>query len=687
MSQPWYKRSYLRHVLDMHITEWDERFLSQFDPQVYVDELSAAHVQSVVLYTHSHVGLCNFPTEIGHMHRGLKGRNIVDEVSNLCHKQGFAVVLYYSLIYDTLAYRNHPDWRIVTVNGRGAADESRYGVCCPNSPYRDYAAALAREFCEQHEFEGVRFDMTFWPYVCYCEYCRRRFDDEVGGELPSTVHWEDPHWVAFQRKREEWLADFAALMTGTVKSVKPDVSVEHQASTYFLGWRWGATDKLARHNDFLQGDFYGDAIQGSFARKLFRNLSERLPAAYETCIAVDLRNYTVLKSQELVEAKVAAALADDCAAVFIDAVDPMGTLNPAVYERVGKAFEWAKGYLPYLGGEQVQEVGVYLSFESKMNFADNGKAIDDPALSVRYPHVEAAVGASRALIDHHIPFGVITRKNLRELSRYRIIVLPNVLMMDAEEAVMFREYVRSGGILYASRYTSLITSDGRRQPDFLLADVFGVSCRGETKEGFTYIAPTQIGDDLLSPYTRQHPLGIYTSQMVVAAEPGAEILGTLTLPYTDPADPRNFTSIHNNPPGVSTNNPAIVVHRFGEGKAIYTSGELEIVPAHRDLFIRLLRSQWNGYLFQADAPGVVEVTAFHQGEKQRYLLSLVNFQSELPNVPVDGITVQVRLDGKTCERVLELPQEQAVAFSVADGYVQFTPSRLDTLGMYTIEYS
>jgi hypothetical protein len=133
----WYQNVYRRSVVDMHITDMDERFMSQFDASSYVSMLQLAHVQSAVVYAHSHVGLCFYPSKIGPVHQGLKGRNIVAEVVDLCHRQGIHVVLYYSLIYDTWAYRSHPDWRIVGVDGMGVAERSRYGVCCPNSPYRD----------------------------------------------------------------------------------------------------------------------------------------------------------------------------------------------------------------------------------------------------------------------------------------------------------------------------------------------------------------------------------------------------------------------------------------------------------------------------------------------------------------------------------------------------------------------
>jgi hypothetical protein len=687
MAAQWFEKTYRRNVVDMHITADDERFMTEFDPVQYVDMLALSQAQSAVVYAHSHVGLCFFPTQVGPMHPGLKGRDILGEVIDLCHKRGIHVVVYYSLIYDTYAYRHNADWRIIGPNGKGVADESRYGVCCPNAPYRDYAAAMARELATHYEFEGIRFDMTFWPAVCYCQHCRERFAQQVGGGLPRIIDWGDPHWVSFQRKREEWLAEFAAFETAAVKGVKPDVTVEHQASTYPANWRFGVTARMAPHNDFLQGDFYGDALQGSFARKLFYNLSPARPAAFETSIGIDLRNYTALKTEALLTCKASAALADACAFVFIDSIDPVGTLNRTVYERMGRIFDRTKPYEPYLGGELCQDVAVYLSTESKGDPADNGKPVDDPHLSPRMPHVDAAVSVCKSLIESHIPFGVITTKNLGELSRHQVVVLPDVLMLDDDEVVAFREYVRRGGRLYASKYTSLIRKDGRRQADFLLADVFGASCVGETQETFTYIAPTPETLNLFVPYTEKHPAGLYGRQLLLEAKPGVKVLGELVLPYTDPADPFHFASIHNNPPGIRTGRPAIVLNHFGQGQAMYVAGDLENADPHRGVFVSLIRLLAKPFSFEAEAPKAVEVTAFRQEGKRRTIVSLVNFQKDLPNIPVEGIKVRVRLDGKAPRRLLALPSESPLAYQVQGDCIEFVAPRLETLAMFALDYA
>ena len=688
LKGPWYQRAYRRNVIDMHIADWDKTFLSEFDAKTYVELLRLAGVQSAVVYAHSHVGLCNFPTKVGHTHNGMQGKTHLKEVIALCHQSGIAVQLYYSVIFDRWAYDNHPDWRIILVNGKPAGENSRHGLNCPNSPYREYVVALTEEMCQQLDFDGIRYDMTFWPNVCYCIYCQKRFASEVGGELPKIIQWEDPHWVSFQRKREEWLLDFAHLLTQKVRSLKPQATVEHQASTYPQSWRLGVTYGLTRQCDFLQGDFYGDALQGSFVRKLFYNLSENQPYGFETSVMVSLRNHTAKKSKDLLRTKAFACLADAGAFVFIDAIDPVGTLNRSVYQRMGEIFGETRVYEKYLGGGKLcEDVAVYLSTESKFDFADNGKSPDDPKLSPRLPHVDAALGTVRALIDQHIPYGVITRKNLPNLSRYKVLILPNVLMMDLEEVEAIRGYVKSGGNLYASKYTSLTTKDGKRQKDFLLADVFGCSFVGETEDSKTYISPFSDNvEELFVGYTSKYPAMLDDTQLIVKSTEASQTLATLVLPYTNPSDTSKFASIHSNPPGIPTRHPAVIMNLFGKGKVIYATGDIESNEVARGIFVQLLKRLFDRFKVGADAPQSVEVTTFDQPEKKRYLISLINFQKDLPNIPVDHIKLRVRLDGNVPKRLLLLPEEKPLPYEKNLDVVELSVPRLETFHMLSLEY-
>jgi len=680
----WYQGSYRRNLVDMHIEDWDERFLSLLDPETYVGLLKKARVQSAMVYANSHVGFCYWPTKTGEMHRGIGGKDIFGQITALCHKEGMDVIAYYTLIYNNWAYGHDPSWRIVDVKGRGSRERSgragRYGVCCPNSPgHRDFVERQLKELCTSYDFEGIFLDMTFWPAVCYCSWCKERFAKEVGGEMPTVIDWQDPRWLAFQKKREEWLVEFAAFATGTVKGCRPDITVEHQSSIFTHNWMFGATLGLAGHNDYLGGDFYGGFAQQSFICKLYDSVTPNKPLEFMTARCYPgLVDHTTLKSKEMLELHTYLALAHSAAFLFIDAIDPVGTLNPKIYETMGQIFAKSKNYEPYLGGSMCQDVGVYFGLESKMDFADNGKQVD--AAGWRVPHLDAALGAARTLRESHIPFGVISKNNLKDTSPYQVIILPNVLMLSEEEVEDIRRFVADGGSLYASGSA----------PPALLDHVFGISVEGETMERVTYMAPTAKGRTLVMPdVDPNYPLALFQPQAKARASNRDEVLATLTLPYTDPADGTKLASIHSDPPGVSTDYAAVIYRPYGKGRVMWVSAPLETAEPgpHRRVFAQMVRQLAGRPLsFEADAPGAVEVTLFHQPDKKRFLVSVVNEQEQLPPIPVVNATVRVRMNDKKAVRVALLPDEKSLPFAAKGEYVEVAVPELNIFHMLMVAY-
>ena len=107
----WYKNSFRRHLCDMHIDDWDDSFLSMFSPEEYVENLKRAKIQNAMIYFQSHVGLCYYPTKSGRIHNGFIGKeDAMRRLVDLCHKEGISVTGYYSLIHNTWAHDNYPDW-------------------------------------------------------------------------------------------------------------------------------------------------------------------------------------------------------------------------------------------------------------------------------------------------------------------------------------------------------------------------------------------------------------------------------------------------------------------------------------------------------------------------------------------------------------------------------------------------
>ena len=414
MEKKWYQSSYYRTLLDMHIEDWDASFLSEFDPDYYVEQVKKAQIDAVMIYVQAHTGLCYWPTKSGVMHRSFLGHeDRIRRVFDLCHAAQMPTILYYSVIFNNAEYDRHPDWRMRDPNGDGSrAHGSRYGLCCPNNPdYRTFLKEQIREMHEYFDFEGIFYDMSFWPEVCYCPSCRKRYREEFGGEMPTIADWNDPTWNRFVRRREEWMGEFASFLTAEIKRLRPEVSVEHQYSTSVKFWRFGQNDNIAAASDYIGTDLYGGPRQQSLACKAWYHLSRNQPFQYMTSRCYpELAEHTTMKTQDQLEQHVAMTYFHHGAALMIDAIDPSGTVNPAVYELLGRVYDSVKCYRPYLAcGKPAADVALYYDLEGKMDVEVNGLSVLDPhsdeghAGGGTMPHFSAILQASAILANHHIP--------------------------------------------------------------------------------------------------------------------------------------------------------------------------------------------------------------------------------------------------------------------------------------------
>ncbi|NLX07267.1 MAG: family 10 glycosylhydrolase [Phycisphaerae bacterium] len=688
----WYHTSYRRNLIDMHIPDWNEEFLSRFDPKTYVDMLELGRVDTAYIYCTSCLGLCYWPTKVGKMHAGLKGRDILAELFALCKQRGIQAVAYYNN-WSRWAVENHPDWRFVSVDGRSTLeylDKGHYGACCPNSPYRDFVVAQIRDLCSRYEFVGMWFDMGMWPFsVCYCPHCQARYEKEAGdGPLPRVQDWSDPRWRRFVEQRNGWLAEYTQLLTDTVKACNPALSVAHQGAGWTQGWVTGTCQGYFAAGDYAGGDFYGTFADHSMACKLLANLTPNKPFEYMTSRCPDLSEHTTLKPVEQLRTEIAITLAHNGAFFAIDAIDPRGTLDRRVYEMLGTLFAEVESYEPFLDrdNELCQDIAVYLNFESLTDWAASGKTVTEwiaPA-----PQLEDIRLLGRALTEGHVPFGWITDRNLGELDRHRVILVPDFVELTSREAKALRDFTHAGGAVVVFRGRRNLGPGADPQTRQILTDMLGVEHLGETADCATYVAPTEAGRPLLAEQSADYPLAVNGPHSKIHLTGDAETLATIVLPYTDLSDRNRFASAISNPPGVPTDLPAIVRARCGNGTAVFVSGQLErarFEPQRRTL-IRLVRSLLGRpATFETDAPRAVELTALHNPARRRYTVCLVNQQETLPAVPVAPIHVTLCVGAQRVAQVLKMPERQTVAFEQRADAVRFATTQLDVFLMYQIE--
>lgn len=678
----WYQNAIRRHLCDMHIDDWDPTFLSEFDSETYVQNLKTARIQSAMLYFQSHVGLCYYPTKSGKLHNGFVGReDAMRRLVKRCHEEGIAVTGYYSLIYNTWAHDQFPTWRMVDQNGFSRREHmgevsdmefsdnkklARYGFCCPNNP--DYRTFVKEQIVEMAAYfpdvDGMFYDMLFWPHMCYCTHCKARWKKEAEGDIPTVEDWQDPRWLLHMHLRRVWMGEFASWVTDLTKSLLPHVSVEHNVANSALPKPTVANcEEVINACDYAGGDLYRGIYSQSFACKFYRSITKNQPFEYmfSRC-APKLSAHTQIKSPDVMRSALFLTTAHHGATLVIDAIDPVGTMDARVYRQLGEIFGEVIPYEPYLKGEMIEDVGIYYSLKSKFN-----------AYGEEFTNYLGTTNTTETMIEAHVPFGVTG--GWHDLSQYKILIASCLTEEDAYDAERLLSYVREGGTLYFSG------ADCKT----LLHEFFHATVTGRTEENVIYIAPKSSAAHLFSHYDERYPLNFDGTAPIVEGMDTADVIATVTLPYTKQDTPK-FASIHSNPPGIRTDLPAMAATQYGKGRVIWSALPIECMALYdyKHLLLRLLFDT-HGFVptLTSDADRDVEVVGFWD-KKDVYVHTVLLNEAHTSRKICDfSVTLQCASKPKS---VLRLPEKTPVEFTVAHDAITFAVHSPKPFETYKIQF-
>ena len=136
------------------------------------------------------------------------------------------------------------------------------------------------------------------------------------------------------------------------------------------------------------------------------------------------------------------------------------------------------------------------------------------------------------------------------------------------------------------------------------------------------------------------PLNIQSSIERMKFEGDYTTLATITLPYTMTGT-SEFSSIHSNPPGVSTDDPAAIIKKVGKGKILWTSAPIEDSKPYMSKkvvgkMVELLRGEKE---IEVNAPACIEVLKWTKENK--IYLGVLNEQEKSPFIPVSNVKIKL----------------------------------------------
>lgn len=356
---------------------------------------------------------------------------------------------------------------------------------CQNKP-------LARQSILEHAQELIDLGLDgmfihdlnyrFNSYVCCCKYCRERFKEQTGYEIPDYPdpsfwdNWDNPGWREYCRWRQVTHGDFYEDAWNTLQKPREDFvlsfctcecSISSEMRIWPACWEEGQRGAtVAFYENFGHNWFF------SWRRYAFEYAVTRAFGYAHGHPTLGL-GYPCNDNERR----------GDWAHMLMNGMTLWHHSAPPLLK---EALDWEderKSLLKHMS--PAAEVGVFYSRSTRDYFRQT-------AVDRYYNDVfsDEASGWYQTLIEAQIPTRIVLEDGLtkEDLDELTVLVLPNIGCMSAETASLIRDWVKNGGKLVATGETSLFDAKGNQRNDFLLGDVFGLKYL--TTEGMYHLAMT-----------------------------------------------------------------------------------------------------------------------------------------------------------------------------------------------------
>jgi hypothetical protein len=249
----------------------------------------------------------------------------------------------------------------------------------------------------------------------------------------------------------------------------------------------------------------------------------------------------------------------------------------------------------------------------------------------------------QVLIQKKIPFDIIFDEQLKDLSRYKVLILADQECLSNDKLDLVRKFVQDGGGLIVTEFTSLYTEWRERKREFGLKDLIQLD------------APEWNG--------RPFPESIINTPIIRKESGKGRVV---YIPEVKPSIPKPTASP-------------------------MTSRYWKLPVNSADLTDAVKWAAGNNLTIEVNAPETVTAELVKSGKQDKLILHLVNYDVA-KTATVNNINVKLRLDAGKQVRDMKIlsPDHQetiSLKYEVKEGSVIFTVPVLNTYDLVVIELS
>ncbi|HUJ24049.1 MAG TPA: beta-galactosidase [Bryobacteraceae bacterium] len=385
--------------------------------------------------------------------------------AEIAHRHGLKVDSYIqwnTLMYETF-FAEEPrakEWVQRDISGKpillvyGYQQSFRYRPCFANQNYLDYLKKIVRYAVEEVKTDFIHFDnfdLNPEPDSCHCPVCVEGFrsylkekysvarrKERFGFENVDYVN--PPQWnaqnppqrmqVIFDPAIQEWvdfrceiMARALRQMAAFAKGMNPEVAIEcnpHGITGGNRAWEAGLDHaRFLKSTDVFWTEEENDPALASDGRLISKIRSYKLARAFNNILLAYIAGHPL---------EAAECLAFDQTLGYAGE-DP---LRPHILEYI--AF-YRRNRDLFIKAQDAADVAILRSYPS-----------------ITYNNARAqlsAILAEQALIQAHIPFSLIFDEHVADLSKHRVLILPDSECLSDAQLASIRQFVDQGGGLVA----------------------------------------------------------------------------------------------------------------------------------------------------------------------------------------------------------------------------------------------
>ena len=660
--------------LDFHTSEKIEDIGKKFKKEAFQAALRKGHVDSITLFSKCHHGWSYHPTKANQMHPNLNF-DLFGEQIKAAQEIGVNVVGYISAGLDEKYAVQHPEAlsRCKNEQIHGVRDflTPGYHIICFNSPYLQLLADQVREMCANYDIKGVFLDIAS-PIKCYCRNCAAGMREQ-GLDITNE---DDVQLMA-----ERTYAKYTRAMREAVDSIKPGLPIFHnggatprgqramaQMNSHIEieslptgGWGYDNLPMVSRYVQPLGMEFLGMTGKFHGAWGEFGGYKHENALIYETSLAV--------------------ANGGKCS--IGDQLHPLGKMDDETYRLIGAAYALIEKKEPWLDNvHSIADVGL-LSYDAWLVRHPEEKAKDEN-------YKRSDIGALRILMEGNYLFDVVDEES--DFTRYKVLLLPDNIRVDAPLKQKLDAYVAAGGKLIASGKSAL--SMDLEDPNCNFVYDLGASYCGTREIVPAYITPaSDLSDINAAGYV------VYSPSECANLSRGGKELATVHAPYFS-RTVEHFCSHQHAPEKLEYSGVGV-----SEGKdGIYIADAIFREYANvGSLIAKLLvtaaidRLLGDDKTLTVDLPAQGNVTLMDQSSESRMILHLLyaprivkgEKKTEVIEdcIPLYNLPVSLKIIEKKPKRVYIAPTGEELNFAVGgDGSIGFEVPKVQIHTMIVIDY-